>query len=86
MNQNEIMTGIRVGMGHIRNIQETVLNDLVRDLKLKGRVLTHEDTQTLTDLQVAGNILKKRIVAFYNHFADTDKEAVPVIDEEDEFI
>lgn len=86
MDQNELELGIRVGMGHIRNIQEQALNDLTRDLKLKGRVLTYEDTQTLKDLQVAGNILEKRVVAFYNHFAD-GKEIVPIIDEdEDEFI
>ena len=86
MEQNEIELGIRVGNRHIRDIQETALKDLASDLRLKGRVLTYEDTQTLKSLQIAGNILEKRVVDFYEHFADTDKEVVPVIDEEDEFI
>lgn len=86
MEQHEIELGIRMGNRHIRDIQEAALNDLTKDLRVKGRVLTYEDTQTLKDLQVAGNILEKRVVAFYNHFAD-GKEIIPIIDEdEDEFI
>lgn len=88
MEKHEIELGIRVGDRHVRDIQEQALNDLAKDLKLKGRVLTYEDVDTLKSIQVAGNILKKRIEQFYEHFDDNDTNATPVIDEkeEDEFI
>lgn len=87
MEQHEIELGIRVGNRHIRDIQETALNDLAKDLRVKGRVLTYDDMNALKQVQIAGNILTERINRFYNHFAD-GVEVVPVIDEEsdDEFI
>ena len=88
MEKHEIELGIRVGNRHVRDIQEQALNDLAKDLKLKGRVLTYEDVDTLKSIQVAGDILKKRIERFYEHFDNDDTDATPVIDkkEEDEFI
>lgn len=87
MEQHEIELGIRMGNRHIRDIQEAALNDLAKDLRVKGRVLTYDDTNALKQVQIAGDILRERINRFYNHFAD-GVEVVPVIDEEsdDEFI
>lgn len=82
MEQHEIEVGIRSGNRRIRDIQELALNDLVKDLRVKGRVLTYSDVETLKKIQVAGSIMTKEINTFYNHFAD-GKEVVPVIDEED---
>lgn len=85
MEQHEIEVGIRMGNRHIRDIQEQALNDLAKDLRVKGRVLTYDDMETLKKIQVAGSIITKEINTFYNHFTD-DEELVPVTDEEDEFI
>lgn len=84
MEKHEIELGIRVGDRHVRDIQEQALNDLAKDLKLKGRVLTYEDVDTLKSIQVAGDILKKRIERFYEHFDNNDTNATPVIDETEE--